>query len=72
MNVFIFFNDTGKEVKIHPATEIHGCTCEMTPIKPLEERVFHLPEETVAWVKMWDYDTYLSILVSPRMIQKKD
>ncbi len=64
---FVYFNDTGREVSIHPATKIHGTKCDMTTIKPLEERTFHLPKNTYPWVKMWDYgeERGLSILVSP-------
>jgi hypothetical protein len=62
-----YFNDTGRDVSIHPATEIHGTKCEMAVIKPLEERVFFLPEGTYPWMKMWDYgeNQGLSILISP-------
>ncbi|WP_257206521.1 hypothetical protein [Bacillus thuringiensis] len=37
------------------------------PIKPLEERVFILPNGTYPWVKIWDYgkERGLQILVSP-------
>lgn len=35
---FEFFNDTGRVVKIHPATKTHGCECNMSRIKPLELR----------------------------------
>ncbi|MDN3019923.1 hypothetical protein PH210_27660 [Paenibacillus sp. BSR1-1] len=63
---FIYFNDTGRQVNIHSATFSHGCTGSSEPIKPLEQRVFELPEGTFPWVKMWDYgDIGLSILVSP-------
>ena len=64
---FVYYNDTGREVSIHPATEIHGTKCDMSPIKPLEMRTFNLPENTYPWVKMWDYGEKhgLSILVSP-------
>jgi len=66
--MFIFFNDTGRTVGIHPATIAHGCEVDMSPIKPLEERVFHLPDNKYPWVKMWDYgeEIGLKILVSPR------
>lgn len=69
---FIYYNDTGRMVKIHPATISHGCTVDTLPIKPLEERVFMLPENTYPWVKMWDYgEKYgLIILVSPVMDQE--
>ncbi|WP_227939996.1 hypothetical protein [Alkalihalobacillus deserti] len=43
---FIYFNDTGRKVNIHPATFSHGCTGSSEPIKPLEQRVFELPEGT--------------------------
>lgn len=64
---FVYFNDTGRDVTIHSATKEHGTVCDMTTIKPLEERVFTLPNGTYPWVKMWDYgEKYgLSILVSP-------
>lgn len=66
---FKFFNDTGREVSIHPATEIHGCQCDMGKIKPLETRTFILPDGTYPWLKMWDYGEKvgLSILVSPQL-----
>lgn len=65
---FKFYNDTGREVSIHPATENNGINCDMSVIKPLEERTFFLPEKTYPWVKMWDYGEKkgLSILVSPQ------
>jgi hypothetical protein len=62
MPKFSYFNDTGREVNIHPATEGHGTTCDMSVIKPLEIREFHLPEGTYPWVKQWSNGT---ILVSP-------
>jgi len=64
---FAFFNDTGREVNVHPATILHGCKCNNDPIHPLEERIFNLPTGTYPWVKMWDYGdkTGLQILVSP-------
>jgi hypothetical protein len=63
---FIYFNDTGRKVIIHPATFSHGCTGSSEPIKHLEQRVFELPEDTFPWVKMWDYgEIGLNILVSP-------
>ncbi|WP_394234189.1 DnaA N-terminal domain-containing protein [Niallia oryzisoli] len=65
---FVFFNDTGRKVGIHQATAEHGTKCDMTAIKPLEERIFVLPEGTYPWVKMWDYgeEKGLSLLVSPK------
>ena len=68
MPKFKFFNDTGGVVYVHPATEIHGTVSEMTPIQPLEERIFEVPNGTYPWVKMWDYgELGLSILVSPEV-----
>lgn len=64
----IYFNDTKRMVSIHPATTMYGIECEDTPIKPLEERTFTLPEGTYPWIKMWDYGEGrgLQILVSAR------
>lgn len=69
---FVFFNDTGRRVGIHPATLTHGCICEEHGIEPFEERIFELPENTFPWVKMWDYGEKrgLSILVSPRKVEE--
>lgn len=66
---FLFFNDTGRMVRIHPATFTHGCQGDKTAILPLEERLFLLPEGTYAAVKLWDYgeDIGLQLLVSPRI-----
>lgn len=62
----VYFNDTGRMVKIHPATKLHGCVVSKDPIRPLEERLFELPEDTFPWVKMWDNNELgLTILVSP-------
>ncbi|MBA2876377.1 hypothetical protein [Thermaerobacillus caldiproteolyticus] len=64
---FVYLNDTGRIVNIHPATFIHGCSASDAPIEPLEERLFVLPEGTYPWIKMWDYgEKGLMILVSPR------
>lgn len=62
-NKFVYFNDTQKDIRIHPATRIHGCQCDMSPIKPYEEREFILPEGTYPWLKQWDNGR---ILVSPK------
>ncbi|KQL19084.1 hypothetical protein [Cytobacillus solani] len=62
----IYFNDTGRFVRIHPATLGHGCIVSKDPIKPLETREFLLPKDTIPWVKMWDEkEMGLRILVSP-------
>lgn len=63
-----YFNDTGRTVSIHPATFTNGCKGDDTLIRPLEERVFVLPEGTYPWVKMWDYGEKglgLQILILP-------
>jgi hypothetical protein len=62
-----YFNDTGREISIHPGTLASGTKCDINIIKPLEEREFFLPDDTYPWVKMWDYgpEQGLSILVSP-------
>ncbi|RCW62965.1 hypothetical protein [Saliterribacillus persicus] len=65
---FVYFNDTGRTITIHPASFIHGCTSKnKEPIAHLEERVFYLPEGTYPFVKMWDYgeERGLQILISP-------
>jgi hypothetical protein len=64
---FVYFNDTGKAVDIHPDTKVHGTKCQMKTILPSEERTFYLPENTYPWVKMHSYeeDERLCILVSP-------
>jgi hypothetical protein len=73
MNKFAYYNDTGRMVSIHPATQIHGCECDMAGIKHGEIREFILPEGTYAWVKMWDYGEKhgLQILVSPHSYEEK-
>jgi hypothetical protein len=67
---FAYYNDTNRNVGIHPATIIHGCEVDMEVIKHGEVREFTLPEGTYPWVKMWDYgDKHgLQILVSPRSL----
>ena len=38
----------------------------MTPIQPLEQRLFTLPNGTSPWIKMWNYgEVGLSILITP-------
>lgn len=62
----VYFNDTGRLVRIHPATLLHGCKVKKEAIKPLEEREFILPDNTIPWIKMWDNkEQGPSILVSP-------
>ncbi|OIK10064.1 hypothetical protein [Bacillus sp. MUM 13] len=65
---FVFFHDTGRIVRIHPATFVHGCQGEKAAINPLEERLFLLTQGTYAAIKLWDYgeDIGLQLLVSPR------
>lgn len=59
MNKLTFFNDTQRDIHIHPATESHGTTCDMSPIPPLEERTFTIPSGTQPWVKQWRDGTIL-------------
>lgn len=63
---FVYFNETRRLVSIHPATIYHGCEVNLDAIKPLEERVFTLPEGTYAHVRMWNMGENLEILVVPR------
>ncbi|WP_225340450.1 hypothetical protein [Lysinibacillus capsici] len=55
MRGFLFYIDIGREVSIHPATKEHGTNCYMSTIKLLEQRIFTLPENTIHWIKLWDY-----------------
>lgn len=62
---FVFMNDTGQNIGIHPGTEHHGVRCDKTSIKPGEQVEFWLPDGTYPWVKMWDHGRNgLWILVS--------
>lgn len=63
---FKFYNDTGRRISIHPATQASGVEWEDGDIQPLEVRTFRLPPGTYPWVKMWDYgeERGLSLLVS--------
>lgn len=65
---FKYFNDTKRNISIHPATYTHGCTSDKSVIKPLEICTFELPDDSYPWVKMWDHggDNGLCILVSPQ------
>lgn len=70
---FEFFNDTGREISLHPATFTHGCKGDESPIQPLELRTFQLPKGTYPFIKMWDYNKQrLSLLVSPRLIEEEE
>jgi hypothetical protein len=62
MNKIVFFNDTGKTVRIHPATLGSGVTVDLSPIPHLRLATFTLPENTMAWIKLWGDNT---ILVQP-------
>lgn len=68
--LFVYYNDTKRLVRIHPATFRRGCISESNePIRQGEQRVFQLPEGTIPWVKMWDDgELGLSILVSPMTV----
>jgi len=62
----IYYNDTGRDVLIHPATYAYGCTTDIDIIRPSERCLFTLPEGVTPEIKMWDYgDKGLSILVTP-------
>jgi len=66
---FVYYNDTGRKVSIHPATkETYKVECDTSTIQPLQERIFYLPDNTYPWVKMWDYGEKrgLSIIVIPQ------
>jgi hypothetical protein len=52
---FEFFNDTGRVISIHSATEAHGTKGDMEPIQPMSIREFELPEGKTPWIKLWDY-----------------
>lgn len=68
----VYFNDTGKEINIHPGTLSHGTKTSSEPIQPLEERVFELPEGTYPWIKMWDHNGQLSIFVSGKQDDEQE
>ena len=68
----VYFNDTGKEIKIHPGTLSHGTQTSTEPIKPLEERVFELPEGTYPWIMMCEHDGQLSIFVSGKRCDEQE
>lgn len=55
MNKLKFYNDTKRDVSVHPATVIQGVECDDSVIKPNEIREFILPEGTYGMIKMWDY-----------------
>ncbi|MBU9710893.1 hypothetical protein [Evansella tamaricis] len=60
-----YVNDTKQPINIHPATKTHGVLCDISPIKPLEERVFSLPDGVTPWIKLWEHDdSGLMLLVS--------
>lgn len=70
---FVFFNDTGRDISMHPATFNQGIKCNKSIIVPLEERELILPENTHPHVKMWDYgeDHGLQLLVMARKEENK-
>lgn len=65
---FVFFNDTGREASLHPATFDQEIKCNKSIIVPLEEREFILPKNTYPWTKMWEYGEYhgLQLLIMTR------
>lgn len=55
MAVLKFFNDTGKTIKIHPATFLHGVDSDRKEIKHLEICTFTTDgEEDVLTIKQWE------------------
>lgn len=68
----VYFNDTGMEINIHPGTLSHGTQTSTEPIKPLEERVFELPEGTYPWIMMCEHDGQLSIFVSGKQDDEQE
>ncbi|RKP55570.1 hypothetical protein D7Z26_10330 [Cohnella endophytica] len=60
---FEYYNDTGRDISIHAATESSGITCDMSIIKPLETRTFIIPTDTYPWVKMWDHGELLGLCI---------
>lgn len=65
---FYYYNDTQRNVGIHPAMEGYGVKCDMSVIKHGEVREFLLPENAVPLLKMWDYQKHggdLQILIMP-------
>lgn len=68
---FVFFNDTGREITLHPATLNQGIKCNKSIIVPLEEREFILPEGTYPWTKIWGYGEILQLIVMARKDDNK-
>ncbi|MCM3494706.1 hypothetical protein M4D52_14805 [Paenibacillus lactis] len=68
----VYFNDTGKEINIHPGTLSHGTKTSTEPIKPFEERVFELPEGTYPWIMMCEHNDQLSIFVSGKQCDEQE
>lgn len=61
---FAFFNDTNRNILIHPGTLSNGVQFDDNPtIKPLEIKTFILPDGTYPLVKLWDHDRNLTIYV---------
>lgn len=61
---FVYFNDTKRQVYVHPATIDSGVEVEGSgAIAPTTTKTFYLPEGTYPWVKMWDHGSYLEIFV---------
>jgi hypothetical protein len=74
MSKFVYYNDTGRAVNIHPATHVHGTECDMSPINHGEVRHFKTMEGSIPFVKMWDYGVShgLQILVSGAFYKDED
>ena len=61
---YTYFNDTKRNVYLHPATECRKIKCSMEVIKPLEAREFIISGGYDIWTKMWDNgDRGLTLLV---------
>ncbi|GIO99916.1 hypothetical protein J14TS5_50020 [Paenibacillus lautus] len=60
---FDFFNDTGREVRIHPATFEGRCEVNAEKIQPLEIRSFTLPPDTYPVLKLWGHGDFMMIYV---------
>lgn len=63
---FVYFNDTRKQVYIHPATFDAGVWTSFDDkhvIAPLETQTFYMLEGNYPFVKMWDHGSFFEIYV---------
>jgi hypothetical protein len=69
MSKYLFFNDTGKIISIHPETQESGIIVEKNNknyenvIYPLELVVFTAPEGKIPIMKLWDYGFEFQVFV---------